>query len=379
MAGLYIHIPFCMQKCLYCDFSSYAGAEDGIEAYVVALKAEMEALSPLFPDSFSTVFIGGGTPTYLSEQALADILHALHDHFNIDPNAEISMECNPGTADKSKLALCHSLGVNRLSIGLQSADNGLLRRIGRIHDYQAFENVYGAAQKAGFSNINIDVMHGLPGQTQALYLATLQQVCALAPTHISAYSLILEEHTPLYNSVQKGTQRLPSEDETADMQDAGMAYLASQGYSRYEISNFAKPGYQCRHNLNYWQNGAYLGLGAAAHSAWRMDDAWQRWSNPAEIVGYIRAAAVPLSNRVIQRISAAEERFECVMLALRTVQGLELSAFIKRFGVAFADCYPEAIAQLQKQNWLQIKNGYAALTPRGLDMQNAALLPFIPE
>lgn len=379
MPGLYVHIPFCKQKCLYCDFPSYAGAEDRIEAYCAALAQEITALAPEFRMPFDTVFVGGGTPSLLPEHSIAELFEALFRSFSITQNAEISMECNPGTADGRKLAAMRKAGVNRLSLGLQSMDDTLLLRIGRIHNRETFLRSYDAALNAGFTNINVDVMHGLPGQSVDAYMDTLYQLTALSPSHISAYSLILEEGTKLYEAVQNNKEHLPTEDETANMQDAGIAFLAQNGYARYEISNFAKPGQECRHNLNYWQNGSYLGLGAAAHSAWRLDGAWRRWSNPSALTDYADMAKAPLFQRDLQQIPPAEERFESVMLALRTIRGLDLAAFHARFQTSFEACYPEAIKTLYRRNWLQIKNGFAALSPQGLDMQNTALLAFLPD
>ncbi len=263
MAGLYLHIPFCVQKCAYCDFVSFADPEP-LQAYLSALIKEIGLTARRFPAAtYDTVFIGGGTPSIVSAQDMAGLLAALRSAFAIAPGAECTIECNPGTVDAQKLQAYLKGGVNRLSLGLQSAEDGLLRAIGRIHDFAQFEESYRLAREAGLQNINVDLMYGLPGQSLGQYLSTIRTVAALGPEHISAYSLILEEGTPLYTHVKAGETTLPDEDEVCDMQDAGRALLAELGYERYEISNYAKPGFACRHNINYWQNGPYLTAGGA--------------------------------------------------------------------------------------------------------------------
>ena len=381
MPGLYLHIPFCVLKCRYCDFPSYAGSQHRMAAYLRAMSAEIEALEKEEWDVFDTVFLGGGTPSLLKGDELSALMRTLRQGFQIGPDAEISMECNPGTTDAHTLYEYRNAGINRLSLGLQSMDDRLLRRIGRIHTPEQFLAAYTQAREAGFENINMDVMAGLPGQTQAAYLDTLKQIIALSPEHVSAYGLILEEGTPLFDDVRAGQETVPDEDAVADMLDAGLTLLEAGGYARYEISNYAKPGFQCRHNLNYWRNGEYLGIGAAAHSAWRLPDGniscWSRWSNPADLDSYEASAGMRLAAREITRIPPAEEAFETVMLGLRTVEGVPLGAFKARFGQALDLLYPRAIQRLLTAGWLEIADGCARLTRRGLDMQNSALQYFM--
>ena len=383
MSGLYLHIPFCAAKCRYCDFPSYAGMEHRIGDYLDAMIAEMRALSGETWDVFDTVFIGGGTPSLLSGEQLRAMMDALRRYFKLSSDAEISMECNPGTVDVHKLSQYHEAGVNRVSFGLQSMDTGLLKRIGRIHTPETFLQSFHDAREAGFININVDIMSGLPGQTLFDYLDTLRRVADLDPEHISAYGLILEEGTPLISDVQKGIEAVPDEDAVSDMLDAGMGMLNERGYERYEISNFARQEYACRHNLNYWSNGEYLGIGAAAHSAWRLYEtgksAWTRWNNPAELDAYIETAGIPLAARKLVRIATNEEAFETIMLGLRTVQGVSLAAFFERFSCSLEQFFPSAVKTLSANGWLQIMDGYARLSPRGLDMQNAALQYFLEE
>ncbi len=381
MPGLYVHIPFCVRKCRYCDFFSLAQPER-MERFLCALYREIHTAAQHHWDKFDTVFFGGGTPSLLSGPQARSLLHELRQCFSIAPDAEITFECNPGTLDAEKLSAYREAGVNRLSIGLQSMNDALLKRIGRIHTKHEFLESFRLSHEAGFSNINVDVMHGLPGQTKEDYLDTLSEVTALSPEHISAYGLILEEGTALFEDVTEGRETLPDEDDVYIMQDAGIVYLGQKNYARYEISNFAKPGRFCRHNLNYWANGAYLGLGAGAHSAWRLEldgtPQWTRWSNAADLEAYSTETATPLRERELTPISCEEEAFETVMVGLRVVAGIPLSEFEVRFQKPFQEFYPQAIEILMKKDWLTLSPTHAYLTKAGLDMQNTALQYFLP-
>ncbi len=382
MSGLYVHIPFCVRKCRYCDFFSLAQPER-MARYLETLYREIHASAQHGWDTFDTVFFGGGTPSLLSGSQAQALLRELKQCFSIAPDAELTFECNPGTLDAEKLSAYKEAGVNRLSIGIQSLDDRLLKRIGRIHTKDSFLESFQLSREVGFCNINVDVMHGLPGQTKADYLTTLSEVAALSPEHISAYGLILEEDTPLYSDVAKKRETLPEEDDVYEMQDAGIDYLEQAGYAHYEISNFAKQGYCCRHNLNYWANGAYLGLGAGAHSAWRLNLGgmlqWTRWSNAADLDAYIEEAATPLQERALTSISYEEEAFETVMVGLRKIVGIPLAEFEARFQKPFQVFYPQAIEKLMKKGWLTLSSKHAYLTKSGLDMQNAALQYFLNE
>lgn len=302
---------------------------------------------------------------------------ALRAAFPIASDAECSMECNPGTTTERSLAEYREAGVNRLSIGLQSSCDELLEIIGRIHRYRQFADTVRAARETGFANINVDVMHGLPRQTERQYLDTLKAVCDLDVEHISSYSLILNEDTPLFLRVKRGDVGLPDADYVADMQDRGMQYLSDRGYRRYEISNFCKPGYESRHNLNYWNNGEYLGLGIAAHSAVRMHE-WTRYSNVENHKEYFRLierGRRPL--REIIRLYPADEMFESIMLGLRMVDGVDRAAFCARFGADMAEAYPNAMEKLTARDWVIVTPERIALNKKGLDMQNAALQFFM--
>ncbi len=379
MTGVYLHIPYCMKKCSYCDFTSFPACDE-LEDYVNALCKEIRLTTAALsePEKIASVFLGGGTPSLLSGEQLKKILTTVQTCFFVLPGAEISMECNPGTAVKEKLTDYRNAGVNRLSIGLQSTSDRLLAVIGRIHFAGDFFRTYSDARASGFQNINIDVMHGLPGQTQDDYLETLHAVTAIKPEHISSYALILEAGTPLFNRVKDGACALPSEDCTADMEDAGFALLAENGYLRYEISNFARDGFFCRHNINYWKNGEYYGFGLAAHGAKTVGGQWTRFENVKDRQSYFSMVAQgkrPLSR--ILEIPKTEEMFETVMVGLRMIEGINLAAFSERFHVTIYDAFPAATRTLRDLGWLRESSEHFALNERGLDVQNRALALFL--
>lgn len=380
MAGLYLHVPFCRRKCAYCDFVSFPdySRED---IYFVALTAELRKYAPLMKDRvFDTVFIGGGTPTTLKAGRIAALLREARRDFNIAEDAEITCEANPESADEEKLAELFGAGVNRLSVGLQSADDLVLKRIGRIHKRSDFINSIAAARRVGFKNINADVMHALPGQTEESYLETLALCADLGLEHISSYALILEEGTPLFEDVRAGRVVLPDPDTAADMEDAGFDLLARNGYARYEISNFAKPGFECRHNLNYWDNGEYLGLGLNSHSALRIRGAWTRFNNTEDLSDYIRelgGGKLPVRNT--REIGREEEMFESVMLGLRKTEGVSRADFRRRFSEDPVEHYAPAVSELELDGMAAVTEERLVLTKRGLDFQNEALLKFMDQ
>lgn len=380
MQGLYIHIPFCKKKCRYCDFVSFPALERE-DLYFVALVAEMRKYAPLMKDrAFDTVFIGGGTPTVLKPGRTAALLNEARKCFSIKPEAEITSEANPESASEEKLNELYEAGVNRLSLGLQSANDLELHAIGRIHSRQDFINAVSAARKVGFTNINADVMHGLPGQTEESCIDTLRLVTELEIPHISSYSLILEEGTPLFDDVRNGRVMLPDPDDTADMEDAGFEFLAQRGYARYEISNFAKPGFECRHNLNYWDNGEYLGIGLNSHSALRLKGDWTRFNNTDDLNEYINELGegkLPVRNT--RKIERDEEMFETIMLGLRKIKGVSRRGFEERFGCDPVEKYAPAVSELEMDGWLEATEDSMYLTKRGLDFQNEALIKFMEQ
>ena len=378
MIGVYVHIPYCLKKCRYCDFCSVP-IDETAGRYRSAVQKEIALVKDRYPgERVKSVFFGGGTPTALDPDDLCAILDAIRYAFSLEPDAEISVECNPKTIGYDGLKRLFDAGFNRLSIGLQATQNELLRRIGRVHTYEEFLSIYQAAQNAGFSNINIDLIHGLPGQTQAAYLDAIRTVAALSPTHISAYALILEEGTPLFADVQAGRETLPDPDAVADMEDAGMDLLESLGYRRYEVSNFAKPGYECRHNLIYWHNEPYLGLGVAAHSSMIEDGFWVRFSNESSIPAYLKKIAkgkLPRAERIL--INTFEQMFETVMLGLRLIEGIDRKAFSDRFGCDVVETYLEAYQKNDRFGFWDCSDpGFLRLNKTGMDHLDAVLRDF---
>jgi len=378
MAGLYIHIPFCRRKCAYCDFVSFADRVDFLP-YTAALITEMRLYSPLIKEkSFDTVFIGGGTPSLLPAGLISRIMDEARECFDIAEDAEITIECNPESMDEVKLNEYKAAGVNRLSIGMQSSDDKVLSAIGRIHDKAKFLSAYALAENAGFTNINIDIMHGLPLQSMESYLDSVRLAAELGAQHISSYSLILEEHTRLYNEVVSGKITLPDEDDTADMQDAGIELLESLGYKRYEISNFAKAGFECRHNINYWNNGDYLGLGVNAHSALHIRDKWVRFRNYETIEEYVKTLGenkLPLAET--QEVEREDEMFECIMMGLRKIEGVCRAEFEAWFGIDPVEQFASAVSAATLDGMMEVTEERIFLTRRGLDFQNEVLLNFM--
>ena len=378
MIGVYVHIPYCLRKCRYCDFCSVP-IDETAGRYRSAVEREIALSAAKYPgERVKSVFFGGGTPTVLPAEDLCAILNAIRSAFPVEPDAEISIECNPKTIGFERLMRLREAGFNRLSIGLQATQNELLRRIGRVHTFGEFLSTYRAAQDAGFANINIDLMHGLPWQTQADYLDAIRTVAALEPTHISAYALILEEETPLFSDVQAGRETLPDPDAVADMEDAGMDLLESLGYSRYEVSNFAKPGFECRHNLIYWHNEPYLGIGVAAHSSMTEDGFWVRFSNESSIPAYLKKldrGRLPRAERIL--VNTFEQMFESVMLGLRLVEGIDRAAFSARFGCDVIETYLEAYQKNDRFGfWDKTDPAYLRLNRLGMDHLDSVLRDF---
>ncbi len=378
MPGIYLHIPFCVRKCGYCDFVSLED-RSCMEAYAEALKREIKLCLKKYPyRRYDTVFIGGGTPTVMPSALLCGILSEVKDCFDIAPMAEITMEANPGTIDKEKLWACREAGVNRISLGVQSLDDGILKKIGRIHSQKEALAAISLARDAGFLNIGADLMYGLPGQNAAAYLRAVEGVAAAGVTHVSAYSLILEDGTPMHAAVKAGLLTLPDEDEIWEMEERGTHRLGKLGYERYEISNYAKGRLYCAHNVNYWDNGEYLGLGLNSHSAMRIAGAWTRWNNTSELqryMDYLQNGRQPVEE--CAPINKKEEMFESVMLGLRKIEGISMEGFSHRFGIEIQDAYAGAIETLTDKGWLTVLEGRLRLTVDGLDMLNRALLYFL--
>lgn len=373
MTGLYIHIPFCVHKCSYCDFVSYVCDAAVREEYVQSLICEIRMAGEIYRDRvISTVFLGGGTPCILFPSQTERIMCALHDSFNIGVDAEITVECNPGAVDFEKLSAYSECGINRLSFGLQSASERLLKEISRIHTFSDFSESIEYAKQAGFSNINADIMYGLPSQSISELEETISAVCDMNLAHVSAYSLIVEENTPLFSSLMRGSITLPDEDTEYEMHTLCRKRLESAGYRRYEISNYAKRDMECRHNLIYWNADEYIGLGANAHSAVWESGVWTRYKNFSSIGEYmsaVREGSLPTECR--ESLAGYDAQAEYVMLGLRKTDGFLLSGFEDRFSEKFDAVFGERLARVDKS--LYVKNERFYLTDKGLDLQNIIL------
>lgn len=378
---LYIHTPFCMKKCDYCDFLSFSADGKTQEEYVRSLLAEILTYGAQMQEyEVSTVYIGGGTPTWLDENLMLAILEALHQSFSISPHAEISIECNPGTVTRGKLEAYHNAGINRLSIGLQSADNEELKVLGRIHTYEQFLKTYEMARNVGFTNINVDLISGLPNQTAEKFAKTLQQIIRLKPEHISAYTLIIEKGTPFYERYKfdavrqeagMETEVLPNEDEAYRIYKTTQFLLTEAGYEQYEISNYAKPGYACKHNIGYWTRENYLGLGLGAASL--VENV--RYSNTRDIYTYIKGDW-RVEETPVERKAQMEE---FMFLGLRMNAGVARAEFEKAFAMPIEAVYRDVMEELKKEELLVVKSGRIALTDKGMDLANYVMSRFLLE
>lgn len=363
--GLYIHIPFCRTKCLYCDFCSVVSRdEQQREAYVGALLREIEARGTK-DYSVDTVYFGGGTPSLLSAEQIGRILGEIKESFNVSPDAEITLECNPMTVsdgDKYFKEL-RALGVNRLSLGVQTAIDGELKLIGRRHSFEEAKATFFEARGAGFENISVDLMLGIPSQTLDSLRASANQVIKLAAEHISIYSLQLEEGTPLYRMRERYS--LADDDTAADMYELVVKMMKDAGYRHYEISNFARGGRESKHNCKYWRLDEYLGLGLAAHS----DFGGKRLENTRDMERYLGGEWLEAASE----ISNSEREFEFLMLGLRTADGISKSEFLARFGVGFDEKYGEKMEKFKKMGYFCEKGDALALTESGFEVSNAIL------
>lgn len=373
---LYLHIPFCVSKCKYCDFLSAPSGEEQRQIYVERLCRRIRYWSDVIHNygyEIVSIFVGGGTPSILTKAQITQVFEAVHESFPIRGDAEITLEMNPGTDVKDKLPVYRELGINRLSMGLQSADNEELKRLGRIHTYEDFRQVYQWAREVGFTNINVDLMSAIPGQTLESYEDTLRKVADLEPEHISAYSLIIEEGTPFYERYGEGrhAEELPDEDIERQMYVRTGEILEDYGYHRYEISNYAKDGYECRHNLGYWDRKEYLGLGAGASSL--MDHI--RWKEPDHIGP---STGLVLEEREdFTRLRRKDEMEEFMFLGLRKINGVSEYDFYKSFRVSMDEIYKESIENLIKEGLLVREEDRIRLTDRGIDLSNYALSQFL--
>ena len=439
--GLYIHIPFCVRKCRYCDFLSAPASDEVRAAYLRSLNGQIRAFgrrlqadsafNPSADDSnvsvnesanntafdyiVDSVFIGGGTPSLLSSTQMIELMNTVRESFALSSDAEITAECNPGTVNEEKLRAYKNAGINRLSIGLQSSDNEELALLGRIHTWEEFLSTFELARRVGFDNINIDVMGSLPGQTPASYQKTLERVLALHPEHISAYSLIIEEGTPFFDeygdedacracsgeskscsdktvSVNDASQgdasenpvrkkSLPSEDEVVQMDELTWKLLAQAGYEHYEISNYALPGRQCKHNLKYWHCGEYLGVGTGAASYIRRGRDFLRLKILTDTTKFSQInweAQESISTCFLEceTLTRQEEMEEMAFLGLRTKEGVRLADFSKRFGKTFDEVYGDVIKRYTAMGMMQADDTHVALTLKGMEVANWIMADF---
>lgn len=360
---IYIHIPFCVKKCDYCDFFSKVADDKEKNDYVKALLAEIKATEISDEYQVVSIFFGGGTPSILPANLIVEIMQYLKAQFEIAKNAEITIECNPGTVDYEKLVAYKNCGINRISFGLQSTDNDELLKLGRIHTYEEFLGSYEMARAAGFDNISVDLMSGLPGQTCVSWVKTLEMVAKLNPTHISAYSLIIEEGTPFAMC----NLDLPDEDEERKMYETTSEILANFGYHQYEISNYAQQGYECQHNIGYWKRVDYLGFGAGAASLFNS----VRYSNVKDLKIYQKNSGELAKIRCdIEFLDEKTGMEEFVFLGLRMNEGINDTEFKEEFGVSLRTVYGDEIDKLVEQDLLNFEGNDLKLTRKGISVSN---------
>ncbi len=376
MASLYIHIPFCEHKCIYCDFYSIAPNETASRSelptkhFVDALSRELKlrARDKKYQDRYETLFLGGGTPSLLSIGELDVILKTVRDLFSLEPDAEVTIEANPGTVTRQKLESFRSLGINRISIGVQSFHEDDLQFLTRIHSSEEAKRCVRDAFAAGFDNVSLDLMFSLPGQTRDRWQANLDQAVELSPTHISCYSLIVEPNTPLSRMVETKQVAILTAEDDASLYELTIAYLAERGYEQYEVSNFAKPSFKSRHNRNYWNHSNYIGFGPSAHSFWTLegsDEGPLRWWNVSSIVGYLERldqGALPVAGS--ERLSDDQLLVEEVFLGLRS-EGIDIAGFRRRFGKDLLAGQFSRLNDLVENAMAVVENGKLRLTPRG--------------
>lgn len=389
MLQLYLHIPFCKQKCFYCDFCSETASYTQMNTYISALQKEIVQIRSTWPEAdISTVYIGGGTPSILPVELWKQLLYTLQKAFPLNDDVEFTSEANPGTLTDEWLDTAVKYGINRISLGVQAIQPHLLQTLGRIHTFSQSQLAVQMLRKHGIHNINLDIMAGLPSQRPEDYMETLQSVVELDPTHLSAYDLIVEEGTPLSAGIREGRICLPSEEDVADMTESGAEWLTSQGYLQYEISNYSKPGYECKHNLGYWQGAWYAGMGIAAHSllpTTQQDFAYIRLANTTEQDCYVQSLqkgeSPPFTSSYI---SPEEACFETMVLRLRTIFGISEKDFLKLHGIPLCEKYGASLESLIHDNlgeWIpavkKSSNRTFRLTKKGLRLQNQALLRFM--
>ena len=374
--GLYLHFPYCISKCPYCDFNSYQLKEDNqISSYISALYQEITAYSQkLKKSNIKTIYLGGGTPTILSGVKIYNRLEFCKDKFTIDKNAEITIEANPGTLDGEKINLLIESGVNRLSLGAQSFNNMFLKKLGRIHNTQEIIDSYYLAREAGFNNISIDIMFALPDQITEDIQDTLKKALSLKPDHFSLYNLTIKPGTEYYKEYKRGKLKLPDEDEEFDMYNWAINYLEENGFEHYEIANFALPHKRSKHNLIYWQNRPYLGIGAGAYSFIR-GYRYMNYENPSRYIKEVMSGKLPVDNG--EKLSLRKRMTETIILGLRTKDGISYKKFKKRFKVNINDIFHKQIKKLVNLGLLQRDDDRIKLTRKGIFLANTVFREFV--
>jgi len=371
MLSLYIHIPYCVRKCRYCGFYSTPYSPRNADNFISALQIEAECNKEnLYNRLINTIYIGGGTPTVLSVDEFERVIGIIRQYFQIDDSAEFTVEANPNTVTIRCLAFLIEAGVNRLSLGVQSFSDKTLHALGRLHNAEQAVDAFELARKAGFSNIGIDLIYGIPGQTTAEWEETLNAVTALKPEHVSAYSLSIDEGSQFIQQANAGRFALPDDEIVAEMYELAVQKLTSTGYHRYEISNFSLLGFECRHNRNYWERGEYLGLGPAAYSFL----AGNRYNNIADSEEYARRLSSGLSTiEAEETVGADSAARETILLGLRTVQGVDLHRFQRDYGTGLLKRLEENIGMFEPAGLLQMTDGHLRLTERGFLLSDEAL------
>ncbi len=374
--GLYVHIPFCISKCPYCDFySETIKNEDIVEKYLSALQKEIKIYSSKYNQpNIASIYIGGGTPTILTEKQISSIIYLCFEYFKIKNNIEITIESNPATFNYSKAVNLIKTGINRISIGAQSFNNSLLSNIGRIHNKKDILNSYQIARTVGFNNINIDLMFGLPGQTINDLLDSLKTAITLSPEHISAYGLSVEPNTTFHHLYKKGLLNIPESDAFYEMYAKTINYLKSEGYNHYEISNFARKGFKCSHNIIYWKNNEYLGVGASSTS-YINKSRFRNISNLGQYINLLKQNILPIEYQ--ETLPLKEEMSETIILSLRMLKGFSKNNFNKRFKMPAASFFGEQLEYLKKQGLLSETKKNYHLTKKGVFLANIAFLEFI--
>lgn len=379
-AGLYIHFPFCLKRCLYCDFNSTAAAGEDPRRYVELLLSEMELRHAALPEPVTapTLYLGGGTPSLMAPDLVGRLIEAAVRYFGLEGDAEVTLEANPGTLSPERLAGYRSAGVNRLSLGVQSFEDRLLQRLGRVHTAGEAVACIEASRRAGFDNISIDLMHSLPEQSLSQWQWALNRAASLGPEHISAYALTVEPGTPFERLLEEGGLPLPGEEEAALMFEMTSRSLAGAGYLQYEISNFARPGRASRHNLSYWSRLSYLGFGAGAHSLWNGDGLGRRWKNACDLPGYtggIAGGAIPEQDAEL--LSLEDAVSECFFLGLRVLGGLDLAPLAALYGEKALKRHLAEVEGLEQAGKLVREGSVIRLAPDAVIVANSIFSRFL--